>query len=132
MSQWNLQTALYTRLSGDGPLSEILTGGVHDHVAATTQFPYAVIGRMRTASLDTQAHAGMETIVTIHSYSTETGMKEIRNVMAKIRQSLHDAEFTIPGHALILCQETSSDSYLDADGETRHGVQVLRIITEAI
>lgn len=132
MSQWNLQMALYTRLAGASTVTDLLAGGIHDHVAASTVFPYAVIAGMKTIALDTQAHAGMETVVSIHSYSTETGMKQIREVMAAIKSVLHDAEFTIPGHALILCQETSSESTLDTDGETRHGIQHFRIITEAL
>lgn len=133
-NSWNVQAGLYTCLVATHSLTDLLadgTGGVRDHVPPGTAFPYIVIGDMSTRPMDTQAYEGQEILATIHSYSRAEGMKELKSVMSAVQEALHDADFSVTGATLVFCQETSSETYLEGDGETRHGIQRFRIITES-
>ncbi len=132
---WGLQAALYTHLTTIDELTSLLAQGansIFDHVPAGSDLPYISIGELRTRPFDTQQSQGMEVQATIHSYARGKGSKDLKNIMTMIRQSLHYVDFAVTGQSLILCQETESDIALDADGETRHGVQRFRIIIEEL
>lgn len=130
---WNVQAGIYTCLAATSNLTDLLADGtqsVCDHVPAGAVFPYIVIGDMSSRPLDTQRYQGRETTATIHSYSRAAGMKELKSIMIAVQEALHDVDFSVNDETLVLCQEISSDNFLDSDGETRHGVQRFRIITE--
>lgn len=131
---WNVQAGLYTCLVATHNLTDLLadgTGGIRDHVPASSSFPYIVIGDMSARPMSTQTYGGQEILATVHSYSRAEGMKELKSVMHAVQEALHDADFSVTGATLVLCQETSSETYLESDGETRHGIQRFRIITES-
>ncbi len=132
-SLFKTQAALYSKLTGATAVTELLAGGaesVMDEVPADSSFPYIVIGEISAKTLDTQGHRGRDVTATIHSYSRGRGMKEIKDIMSAIFESLHDGTLAVAGQTIILCQETSADAFIDGDGETRHGIQKFRIITE--
>lgn len=135
MTEWPLQTGLYTKLCADAALTALLPAGedsIFDHVPASSVFPYIVMGDMQSQPQATAAYEGTETKVTISGYSRNPGAREIRHVMQAIRNCLHQQDFIVPGHALVLCEEISSQSTLGNDGVTRMSSQVFRIITEPV
>jgi hypothetical protein len=133
-SIWDIQKAVYDSLSSDGVLTALLADGadsVFDHVPPGSAFPYIVIGEMSSRPLDTMGGHGRDVSVTIHSYSRGRGMKELKAIMCAVFEGLHDADFAIDGHDMISCRETVTDCFVEQDGDTRHGVQRFRIVTEA-
>lgn len=131
---WNVQAGLYTCLAATHTLTDLLADAaqsVCDHVPANAVFPYIVIGNMSSRPLDTQRYEGRETTAVIHSYSRKDGMKELKNIMTAVQEALHHVDFSVDDETLVMCQEISSDTFLENDGETRHGVQHFRIITES-
>lgn len=134
-SVWDVQTAIFSRLSSDENLTTLLADGVQgvrDHVPLNTSFPYLVIGETRCKPFDTVAEEGMENIFTIHCYSRESGMNETRQIMSAIYDSLHNADFSVPNQSLISCRLQQSETRLESDGKTRHGIQQFQIITEPV
>ena len=134
-SAWDVQAALYSRLTGASALTLLLpagAGGVCDHVPQGLAFPYVVLSSLQAEPDDTQQTHGYDITVSIASYSRAEGMKELRGIMAVIYDTLYDASFTVPNQSLILCQQLSSETQLEADGITRAGLQRFRIITEPV
>lgn len=134
-SVWDVQTAIFSRLSSSSALTSFLTDGadgVRDHVLPSTAFPYVVIGETRSKPFDMAVWSGYEVFFTIHIYSRSAGMNETRQIMEAVYNSLHNAEFNVPNQHLVLCQLQQSETRLEADGKTRHGIQQFRIITEPV
>lgn len=134
-SAWDVQTALYARLTGATPLTLLLAGGatgVCDHVPQGLPFPYVVLSALQAKASDTQQTHGYDITISIASYSQTEGMKELRGIMAAVYDTLHDADFTVPNQSLILCQQVSAETQLESDGITRAGLQRFRIVTEPL
>ena len=132
-SDWDVQKAVYARLTADAGLTALLSGGaagVHDHVPENSGFPYIVIGEIAGKPLETIAAGGRDLALTLHAYSRAHGFKELRLIMAAVHAALHDADFVVAGHNLALCLETGSATTLQGDGVTRHGKMEFHIITE--
>lgn len=131
-SLWDVQSGVYACLAADTALGALLPagGGVFDHVPPQTPFPYVVIGETAARPLDAQGAAGHDVTLAIHVYSRGTGMKELRQVMTAVYEAMHVADFAVPGQTLALCRCQSSETALEGDGMTRHGVLRFQIITE--
>ena len=71
-------------------------------------------------------------ILTIHTYGRGCGMQEIRRIMSVIYDALHIVSFAVPNQILVLCQYVDSETGLEDDGMTRHGIQRFQLITEPV
>ena len=134
-STWDVQTGVFSCLTGDVPLTALLSSGadsILDHVPAGTSFPYVVIGEARAKPMNTQAVSGNDITLTIHAYSRGSGMQQVRKIMAAIYDALHHASFSVQNQVLVLCQCLESETRLEEDGITRHGIQHFQIITEPV
>jgi hypothetical protein len=132
-SGWDVQTGVFNALTGTSALTTQLAGaaaGVLDHVPAGTAFPYVVIGEARSVPMDSQDSFGSDVTLTLHTYSRGGGMQEARHIMSAIYDALHDISFAVPNQTLVLCRCLDSETALEADGLTRHGVQRFQVITE--
>lgn len=132
-STWDVQAGIYARLAGYTALTTQLSGGANavlDHVPQGKGFPYVVMGETSATPLDTQVTSGNEVHVTLHSYSREPGMQELKKIMVAVYDALHHASFSIPNQTLILCRWLGAETRLESDGVTRHGQQHFQIITE--
>lgn len=132
-SAWAVQAAVYSRLCADSGVTGLLAAGsnsVFDHVPQGSAFPYIALGDMGCKPLETQTGAGNDIIFDIHCYSRGLGMKQTREILAAVAACLHEAAFTVTDHMLVLCRLVSQETRLMEDGETRHGLQRFRIITE--
>lgn len=122
---FELQKAIYSALNAAHG-----AGKVYDHVPQQKPALYVVIGEGTTTDFDTDDSIGDEDTVTIHTWSTYRGMKELKQAMALNKTTLHDQPLTIVGRTYILGLLEFSESMVDPDGVTRHGVQRFRFITE--
>ena len=142
-SQWPLQQAVFDALSGDATLQS-LTGQVparvFDHVPqdlwrtpdASGGFPpYVVIGLSTARAFDSKTEDGCDQTLTIHIWSRHRGLKETKQIMAAIVEALDRQALSVSGHDLIQLRFEFSDSFLEEDGLTRHGVQRFRALNEA-
>jgi len=131
-SQWAVRQTLYATLSGDAGVTALVPAArIFDHVPQTSDYPYLVIGEMTLAEFDSKNSDGAELTVTLHVWSQYRGLKECERIMAAVVDALDSQALSIAGHALVLCRFEFSETMLDPDGLTRHGVQRFRIVTEA-
>lgn len=124
MSTFNIQAAIYTALSGN------ITPAVYDHVPEDSTFPYVVIGEDLANEFDTDTEQGYETLITFHIWSRYRGKKEIKDTDKEIYDMLHRQDLTISGQYTINLMWENSETILDADGLTYHGIVEYRLISE--
>lgn len=132
-SQWAVQAAVYSTLTGDSTLQAIIgnPARVFDTMPQDTDFPYVVIGENEAAAFDTKTEDGMEQTFTLHSWSRYDGLKEVKDIMAAITGALDNVALSVTGHDLVYLRFTFAATFLDPDGRTRHGVQRFRCLTQA-
>jgi len=111
-----------------GILNTGLSVPVYDDVPDNALAPYVVIGDDTFIEFDSDDISGFEATITIHSWSTYRGRKEVKELMGSIYNLLHRAEFTVTGYNLVGCDSEFSETFLESDGVTRHGVQRFRIL----
>jgi hypothetical protein len=117
------QQAIFTALSGN------ITGGVYDDVPympegmPASNFPYTVIGNDTQIAWDNDTDLGAEITVTMHVWSRGAGFKECKVILGEIYAILHRATLTEAGYKF-------SQTMLDPDGETRHGVTRYRLTVQ--
>ena len=127
-SSWELQKAIYGALTGDGALMAMITG-VHDHVPQGAAFPYVTIGEASAVDWRTVGHDGMEVTLVLHAWSRERGRREVKLILAEVHRILNDAKLTVPGHVLVWLHFGVSQTMLDNDGATTHGIARYNAIT---
>lgn len=121
-----LQRAVYLALTADPTLAAMVTG-VHDHVDQGSVYPYVVIGEDAANEWDTDTEQGAESLLTIHTWSREKGRMQTKEIQEAIYEILHRKNLTINNAVFYSCFWEFSDSFLDPDGETRHGVMRFRV-----
>lgn len=127
MNQWPIQVAIYQTLTNDTAIMARVTG-VYDEVPQDATFPYIVIGDDTGVQWDTDDTLGAESTLTIHVWSRKAGRKETKEIMQLIYDALHRQELDITGMHSVVCQWEFSETLLDPDGVTRHGVTRYRSI----
>jgi len=121
-AELEIQKAIYSAL--DSALSINVYDNVPDNAAA----PYVVIGDDTVAEFDTDGERGFEATVTIHTWSTYRGRSQVKEIMSAVYNALHRADLTVQGYNLLGCDFEFSETFLESDGVTRHGVQRFRIL----
>lgn len=146
-----IQSALYTALTTDAPLDDLLarqrdatgdvtTGpAVYDHVPQPPDggndawFPYVTIGDNDSSEWDTDTETGLDTAVTVHVWSRQRGRMEAREIQGAIYDALHrNDSLAVTGQDTVLCQQEFAQVLVDPDGKTRHGVQRFRLVTDNV
>lgn len=132
----SIQSAIYAALTGDAALMALATGGIRDDVPQAddagdaVDYPYVVIGEDSATPFDTDSSVGAEATITLHVWSRYRGRKEVKAIQGAIYRALHRANIPVAGQHLVGIDWIQSDSFLDADGLTRHGVQTFRLTLE--
>lgn len=129
-----IQGAVYSALTGNAALVAAVKG-IYDAQprtlgASALEFPYVTIGEDTHADWSTDTESGDDATITVHTWSRYNGRKEEKTIQGLIYAALHRAALTVSGYALVSCDWIASDSLIDADGETRHGVQTFRVIVD--
>lgn len=128
----NLQTAIYSRLNSQ--LNVPIYDAVPQAVDAgdNTAFPYVTIGDDSAGEFDTDTSNGFDTDCTIHVWSRYRGRREVKEIQQAIYDALHLHDLAVSGYHTVMVLFQSADSFMDADGITRHGVSIFRIVTEEV
>ncbi len=124
-----LQTAIYSKLQALS-VPVYSNGAVPDNDVAR----YAVIGDDTHIQWDTDGRTGFESTVVIHTWDTTAANRSqlpIKNVMGEVYNLLHRAELTLISYDSIGLDFEFSETFIDPDGLTRHGVQRFRVFTRA-
>jgi hypothetical protein len=131
-----VRQAFFTAIKNDYQIDEKVTG-VYEYVPQpqdagdAAKFPYIVIGDMTLTPFDTDTDTGAEATITIHTWSRYHGRKEVSEIHDLIYAALHRRDdLTVSGTHTLGVDLDMSDTFLDSDGMTWHGVQRYRIIVE--
>ena len=125
---FELQEALYSRLSSDNTLTNTLGAGVFDEVTQNQATPYISMGYGTAIEYGTKDLDGGEFTVTFDIWSEYKGAKECKQKMARVHTLLHNHSLSVSGFNLINLRFEFSDILIDPDGVTRHGVMRFRAI----
>lgn len=131
-----VQQAIYGVLSNDAPLLA-LVAGVYDDVPQAEDagdpvaFPYVTLGEDIATDWSTDTDSGADVTVTIHTWSRYYGRKETKQIQGAVYDALHRASLNIGGQHFVMIDFLQSNSFIDADGKTRHGVQTFRLLLDA-
>ena len=132
-----VQTAIYQKLSSDTAVTNAVTG-IYDKVpqpsdsGADSDFPYITIGEDIHNSIDTDTELMMQVSITIHVWSRYGGRAQTKQIQGLIYDSLHRANLAQSGYKFVTITLGDSQSFLDADGETYHGVQTFNLMIEEL
>ena len=121
-----LQTAIYSALSGGQSVPVYAQGSVPDNAESR----YIVIGNDTLIEWDTDGRTGFEATITIHTWDSTAENRSylpLKGIMGDIYNLLHRAELSITGYNTIGIDFEFSETYLDPDGLTRHGIQRFRV-----
>ena len=129
VGQFELQTAIYSALSGDSNLTSTLGASVFDEVPDQSSYPFVALGEETVVEYDTKDLDGASHTINIHVWSQYKAAKETKQIMDRIHTLLHDSSLSVSGFNLIRMQFEFSDIMRDPDGVTRHGVMRFRAIT---
>jgi hypothetical protein len=122
--QAEVQKAIFDKLTTG------LTVSVYDVVPQDPTFPYVVIGEDTALAWDTDDSTGTDSTLTIHTWSRYQGRKETKDIMQDIYEQLNRVSLTLTAGEVIMIDYEFAETFLDSDGESRHGVMRFRILTE--
>lgn len=134
-AELEIQTAIYDTLSNDYALGAVVKG-VYDAVPQADDsgddelFPYVTVGDDTALDWDTDTSNGKEATITIHTWSRYRGRKEVKQIQGLIYDALHLAPITVTGYNVVEIWSEYSETLVDPDGLTRHGVQRFRLIID--
>jgi len=132
-----VQTAIYDKLVNNAPLMAVIKA-VYDNVPQAvssgdeTNFPYVSIGEDSHTTIDTDLELMNQVSITIHTWSRFSGRSETKQIQGLIYDTLHRANLSEPNYKFINIAQVGSESFLDSDGFTRHGVQTFNLIIEEL
>jgi|SRR5690606_17449793 len=126
-----VQTALFNALSTNLDIA-LLVSGVFDSVPDATGYPYITIGEAIHNEWDTDNTIGHQVSVTVHTWSRARGRAQTKAIQGEIYNALHRAHLTHPDYRFVGTDFEDSQTMMDADGLTRHGIQTFRIYIDKI
>ena len=125
---WSLQKAIYTELNGNvtGIGGDVVP--VYDAVPEDVSYPYIQIGEETVIDGAVKDRDGHEHTLTIHAWSQYRGRREIKALMERTYDLLHDAGINLDTGTLVNVRQEFSTTLAENDGLTRHGVMRFRAV----
>lgn len=122
-AEWELQKAVFNILSTG------LTAPVYDFVQQkSAPSTYVTVGDDTLLPFNADITKGFEATLTIHAWDISNGRKDVKELQGEIYNLLDRAELVISGYNPIGIDFQFSETTLDPDGVTYHGVQRFRFL----
>ena len=121
-----LQAAIYNKLNTGQAAPVYAQGSIPDNSADR----YIVIGNDTLIEWDTDGRTGFEATLVIHTWDTTADNRSfipLKEIMGDVYNLLHRAELSLISYNAIGLDFEFSETFLDPDGLTRHGVQRFRV-----
>jgi len=111
-SIWELQKALYARISGDPDIQEKVIGGVHDSIVPSAtlwhnegdtstetapKLPYIVLGEDTVGDYSTKTEQGEDITHTLQVFSNYAGKKEVKEILNLILVAISKEPIALDG-----------------------------------
>lgn len=128
---WPLQSALYTRYTGDGTLAARLAGGkVYDEGAVPegALLSYLVFGTTNEGAWDSFNRDGNDSAPMLHIWAATKSA--VAAIYADIERLTNNQSLTVTGHSIALLTTRLLTVMRDPSGPM-HGVVALRVLSQA-
>ncbi len=112
-----IQRAIYDKL-----VPVLAPVPVLDNAGPDQSFPYVTIGEFISLPQDTLDKAGVNSELTVHTWSRQLGMAETSGLMAAVWDTLHRQDLSFPTCQFVAMRCENAQTMRDADGRTRHGI----------
>ena len=121
---FDLQSAVYSLLSGDSSLDTLIGDGrIYDSVAPQdSAYPYVVIGMETVSDAGTNTLDGNIYNLNIEVWSQYRGQKQIKEVMERIYNLVNNVSISVSGADSVMSYVSSTTTMTEVDGITRHGI----------
>lgn len=130
-SAFALQKALHAALTADAAVLALLGGPrIYDDVPHGAPVPYVSFGLTTERDWSTGSEEGSEHVVTLHVWSDAAGRKQTQQIVSALRDVIHDAALSVPGHRLINLRHELSETRRETNGDGYRGLVRLRAVTE--
>lgn len=132
-----VQTKIYETLTNNALLMSDIKD-VYDDVPQAvsagdiSEFPYVTVGEDIHTDISTDLELSNLVSITIHTWSRYTGRAETKVIQGLIYDALNRANITDTDYKFINIHQVSSESRLDSDGFTRHGIQTFNLMIEEL
>lgn len=129
-AEGELQTAIYSALNSGQVAPVYSQGNVPDNASDR----YIIIGNDTMIEWDTDGRTGFEGTIVIHTWDTTSSNRSflpLKEIMGDVYNLLHRAELSFISYNSIGLDFEFSETFLDPDGLTRHGVQRFRVYMRA-
>lgn len=123
-AEYQIQQAIYDALTQ----SPGVNYNVFDDIPQETSYPYINVGEATSGPFDTKTFNGFETAIIVHSWSRYSGRAEVKEMMGSVYDVLHNTQLPVTGYNTVLCLFEFSETFLEDDGITRHGIQRFNLI----
>ncbi|QDP61061.1 MAG: putative tail completion protein [Prokaryotic dsDNA virus sp.] len=119
---FDVQKIVYSTLNGDSTLDGLVGNNkIFDNVPQDTTYPYVVIGTENTRDNGTKTVDGRIYNFDIEVYSQYRGQKEIKNIMERIYNLMHDVTLSVSGASNVMSRVITTSTFVEVDGITRQG-----------
>lgn len=98
----------------------------------STSFPYVTIGEDVFTDTSTDTELMGLVSITIHTWSRTAGRAETKKIQGLVYDALNRVNLVQSGYKFVNINNVSSQSNLESDGFTRHGVQTFNLIIEEL
>ena len=121
---FDLQSAVYSLLSGDSSLDTLIGDGrIYDSVAPQdSAYPYVVIGMETVSDAGTNTLDGNIYNLNIEVWSQYRGPKQIKEVMERIYNLVNNVSISVSGADSVMSYVNNTTTMVEVDGITRHGI----------
>ena len=124
---------VYSALIGNSTLMALVNDSIFDHVPDKNPYPFIAIGELiQTEDNTGSPEQGVIASLTLHTYSRYDGRDETHEIQEEINRTLHRADLISSGVDFISIDHAQSQSFVDADGKTRHGIMEFKILITEI
>ncbi len=119
-----VQTAFYTRLTGDATLMAILKGVFDASSVPQPQiFPFVTIGETYESPMDcmgTVNARGYDGIYTLHGWSQTRGFKQLQSILGSLTRLLHRQSLVLSAQVHVGTWFDTANFVQDPDGISQH------------
>lgn len=128
---WPLQQAVYARLAQDGALADLITG-IFDAPPPKPVFPFLMLDGGNSRDWSAAGLTGQEHRLLLHVWSDAPGQAEVKVVMNRVYELLHDRPLQPVAHRLVNMRFEFAEILHEREPPLRHAVMRFRVVTQVL
>ena len=126
-SFWEVQKAIFTHLSQNPNLKDMIADRLYDTFGPNTHFPYVIIGLGRYQPWSSKTFKGADHHFPIHIWSSYKGQKEVKEIAELIERALTTNFPNLAHQHIVGLHIEQFHVQVDQENQLMHGVLKIRI-----